>query len=864
MKSQSQSPNISFAFRRNRSFWQLWAVPFILVATMGTVAQAKNPIVLNAPPANPSTEWGISRLGDLFIVGLATEISVNRGDGGIARHAAVEPENSPHSSEASAAGTVKIQSRAVDESGNLQEPATAAELVVADRNELPGSTIWPDSEAPAVPSEVDSKAVELGMKFRSDVDGYVTGIRFYKRPSNSGTHVGNLWTRDRTLLGMVTFASETASGWQYAALPNPVPIAANTTYVVSYHAPNGGYSLNSRYFAGGGVSNPPLRALGDGEDGGNGVYRYGDSGFPDQSSNASNYWVDVVFEESPSSDNKPPTVTAVSPVEGATEVHPNATVSVVFSEPMDAATINSGTIVLRDGSGTLMPATVSYGSAPFTAVLTPGSPLELAAKFTVTAMGGAGGVTDVTGNPLEADYEWSFTTAVSVPATIWADTAIPKVPSDNDSKAVELGTKFRSDVDGYVTGIRFYKGSSNTGTHAGNLWTANGTLLGSVTFASETASGWQHAALSNPVPIAANTTYVVSYYAPNGGYSADAGYFAGRAVSNPPLRALGDGEDGGNGVYRYGDSGFPDQSSNASNYWVDVGFEESPSSDNKPPTVTSVSPVEDAKEINPNATVSVVFSEPMDAATINSGTIVLRDGSGTLMPATVSYGSAPFTAVLTPGSPLELAAKFTVTAMGGAGGVTDVTGNPLEADYEWSFTTAESLPATIWADTAIPKVPSDNDSSAVELGTKFRSDVDGYVTGIRFYKGPSNTGRHVGNLWTANGTLLGSVTFASETAGGWQYAALPNPVPIAANTTYVVSYYAPNGGYSADAGYFSGDGVSNPPLRALGDGEEGGNGVYRYGDSGFPDQSSNANNYWVDVVFEESLSWTQHRRQSQP
>ncbi|MDQ3932901.1 MAG: DUF4082 domain-containing protein, partial [Actinomycetota bacterium] len=33
--------------------------------------------------------------------------------------------------------------------------------------------------------------------------------------------------------------------------------------------------------------------------GGNGVYRYGTSGFPTSSYNASNYWVDVTFTPGP-------------------------------------------------------------------------------------------------------------------------------------------------------------------------------------------------------------------------------------------------------------------------------------------------------------------------------------------------------------------------------------------------------------------------------------------------------------------------------------------------------------------------------------------------------------------------------------
>ena len=32
------------------------------------------------------------------------------------------------------------------------------------------------------------------MKFRSDIDGYVTGVRFYKAAANTGTHVGTLWS----------------------------------------------------------------------------------------------------------------------------------------------------------------------------------------------------------------------------------------------------------------------------------------------------------------------------------------------------------------------------------------------------------------------------------------------------------------------------------------------------------------------------------------------------------------------------------------------------------------------------------------------------------------------------------------------
>ena len=53
--------------------------------------------------------------------------------------------------------------------------------------------------------------------------------------------------------------------------------------------------------------------------------------------------------------------------------------------------------------------------------------------------------------------------------------------------------------------------------------------------------------LTTPILITANTTYVVSYHAPNGRYSGDGNYFTS-GLDNAPLRALASGEDGGNGV----------------------------------------------------------------------------------------------------------------------------------------------------------------------------------------------------------------------------------------------------------------------------------------------------------------------------
>ncbi len=161
-------------------------------------------------------------------------------------------------------------------------------------------------------------------------------------------------------------------------------------------------------------------------------------------------------------------------------------------------------------------------------------------------------------------------------------------------------------------------------------------------------------------------------------------------------------------------------------------------------------------------------------------------------------------------------------------------------------------PCSIWDLATTPSIASFDDPHAYELGVKFQSVADGYITGIRFYKGISNTGTHIGNLWTSAGALLATATFSNETASGWQQVNFDQAVPIISNTTYVASYHTTVGYYAADSLYFSAGGVNNPPLLALADGIEGGNGVFRFGaTSGFPSDSFNATNYWVDVVFDE-------------
>src|SRR5204862_4685652 len=103
----------------------------------------------------------------------------------------------------------------------------------------------------------------------------------------------------------------------------------------------------------------------------------------------------------------------------------------------------------------------------------------------------------------------------------------------------------------------------------------------------------------------------------------------------------------------------------------------------------------------------------------------------------------------------------------------------------------------------------------IEVGVKFRSNVSGVISGIRFYKGAANTGTHTGHLWTAGGQMLAEATFVSESASGWQTVLFQNPVPVTADTTYIASYFSAGGFFAIDAGYFTNSGVTRGPLTAL-------------------------------------------------
>lgn len=574
----------------------------------------------------------------------------------------------------------------------------------------------------------------------------------------------------------------------------------------------------------------------------------------------------------------------------------------------------------------------------------------------------------------------------------------------NGNAPLEVGVKFFSNFDGYISGLRFYKGIGGQGIHIGNLWSINGDNLASVTFNNETASGWQTVTLNTPVAITANTIYVVSYFSQHGDFVKTDPYFISDKV-NGPLTGLGWTATEPNGIYKYSSSSaFPNVSTYAgsSNYWADVIFTITPPTDLTPPNITSVLPVSNAISVPISYHLTAIFNEALDSLSANSSTFTLAGPGGTNVSGIVKYSNS--TATFIPLEPLAVSTTYVATLKGGVSGsrIKDHAGNALVEDFSWQFTTEglsipsitehpvsqnvcvgksvrlyssaigtpsptlqwqvstnngivwvnipgaisspyiylitedddakqfravwtnqegsiNSTPATLtiisslfatisssgsachdspfqlqlsdangfspyslivngrsfdeiipgqsfisisttdeslWSDSDIPSILAQNDGNSIELGVKFIAAMDGYIKGIRFYKGLGNTGSHSGSLWTTDGILLTTALFSSETSTGWQEVLFSSPIAISANTTYIASYHTNVGYYSKSTNYFSVTHSNGSLMEALSANVVGGNGVYKYG-GGFPNTISADNtNYWVDVIFSYSNSNT--------
>jgi hypothetical protein len=261
--------------------------------------------------------------------------------------------------------------------------------------------------------------------------------------------------------------------------------------------------------------------------------------------------------------------------------------------------------------------------------------------------------------------------------------------------------------------------------------------------------------------------------------------------------------------------------------------------------VTARTPAPDLTGVGQAPSITATFNLNLDPTTVNATNVTLTSPAGAVA-ATVSFDAPTNRIIVTPAAPLPWATTYTVTV---TTGVQAADGTLLLAPIAWSFTTASCPCSLITASPVKLHLPvrdgrAGNGPFSYELGVKVVPIAPTQLLAIRYWRDSSETGSHVGRVWSSTGTLLASVPFTGETASGWQTQTLAAPVALQPGQTYVVSvginafFVMTNLGLQTQ--------LSNGPIAT--DITAAKNGVIGAAAGVFPTTSYQSSNYFVDVV----------------
>ena len=448
--------------------------------------------------------------------------------------------------------------------------------------------------------------------------------------------------------------------------------------------------------------------------------------------------VDALKALNPPADSTAPTVSSVTPPEGAKDVATTTNVVASFSEAMEAVSVTdpaSFTLrkkLLNEGCTTAVPATLSYDSANKKATLVPSAPLDASSTYTVTVSG----AWDLAGNQLDQDpntsgdqpKSWSFTTAAPPPGTslpkpnVWAwgynengqlgdctttDRTTPVQVSDlSGVKDVAGGFNhslaLKDDGTVWAWGANF-DGQVGTTTNRSTPVQVDG--LSGIT---HVVGGMYHSfAVSTDIPPGdSQAPSPPSITSPqNNSYDTEGSFSVSGSAEAASTVELFEGTaskgttkaDSSSGAWSIDLSGVSDGAHTYSAKATDAAGNTSSASnsvtvrvDRTAPTLGTVSPTNAATGVPLTATVEATFLEDMNPGSITDQTFTLtKEGSsGPVAVSSVGYNSQNRKASLDPASDLEANATYTATIKGGSTGVKDLAGNALAQDHIWTFTTA--------------------------------------------------------------------------------------------------------------------------------------------------------------------------------
>lgn len=326
-----------------------------------------------------------------------------------------------------------------------------------------------------------------------------------------------------------------------------------------------------------------------------------------------------------------PTVIATIPMNGATGIAINQTLTASFSKSMNCATLATpANSFILTGPGTTAVAGIVTCSGT-SATFTPNAALATNTVYTATITTAA---QDSTGNSLAANYSWTFRTVPApTPPTVISTTPVNGATAVPVNQAVSAA----------------FSSAMNPATFNGTTFTlqAGGVAVaGIVTY----VPAGSVATFTPAAVLATNTVYTATI-------TTGAQNLTGTAL--------------------------------ASNYvWT---FTTATAPNTTRPTVLATVPLNAATAVPTTQVVSATFSGPMNAASINSATFLLTGPGATTVAGQVAYSSVGNTATYTPTAALAPNTLLTATITTGA---TDLSGNALGANYVWTFTTGNSANST--------------------------------------------------------------------------------------------------------------------------------------------------------------------------
>lgn len=423
-------------------------------------------------------------------------------------------------------------------------------------------------------------------------------------------------------------------------------------------------------------------------------------------------------------DTEPPFVVTTIPRDGEAGFPVFQALNVRFSEQMDPSTLDDSTFQVSTSGGTAVSGTVTVSGAE--ARFEPDSDLDAGVSYDATITSDAA---DLAGNALEADYQWSFTTADSDAPVVVATN--PPALATGVAQEPSISVKFSQQMDGTTIDATSFTLTKNGNSVSGTVSSVgdeatfvpdspldlDSDYVATVTTDIEGESGkslvqdfsWSFTTTDDPGPpkvigtrpfdlqtgVTPHRNIRVFFSEPMDPATVDSSTFTLTQNGNPvsgTARLRGnqtsatfvpDSELDPNTTFQatVKSSVADTQGDTLPNDYVWTFA----TGDTVRPVLVRVSPSDGATDVGVDTTIVTRFSKKMDASTFDTNSFSLtNDGTGTPVSGTVTLLNAK-RAEFVPDSDLDTGTTYNVRV---TTDVEDRGGNQLLTDNDWSFTTA--------------------------------------------------------------------------------------------------------------------------------------------------------------------------------